>query len=83
MVYSLGNYWFNENKLDTTLLELHFYGNDEEQYLEVTPVPARQEVYYTSLLTDPQEADAWQTHMEEMEPSGIWFDKNVIAREVE
>ena len=81
--YSLGNYWFNEKTLDTTLLELHFYGNDEEQYLEVTPVPARQEGYYTRLLTDPQEADAWQTHIEEMEPSGIWFDKNGIAREVE
>ena len=49
----------------------------------MTPVPARQEGYYTRLLTDPQEADAWQTHMEEMEPSGIWFDKNGIAREVE
>lgn len=36
ILYSLGNYWFNEKTLDTILAELHFYGNDEEQHLEVT-----------------------------------------------
>lgn len=34
IVYSLGNYWFNEKTLDTMLLDLHFYGDEEEQFLE-------------------------------------------------
>ena len=35
IIYSLGNYWFNEKTLDSMLIELHFSGNDEEQNLEV------------------------------------------------
>lgn len=81
--YSLGNYWFNEKTLDTVLLELHFYGNDEEQHLEITPVPARQEGYVTRLLTEPEEVEAWEAHLEAMEPSGVSIDEYGIAREVE
>lgn len=81
--YSLGNYWFNEKNLDTVLLELHFYGNDEEQHLEITPVPARQEGYVTRLLTEPEEVEAWEAHLEAMEPSGVSIDEYGIAREVE
>lgn len=81
--YSLGNYWFNEKTLATVLLELHFYGNDEEQHLEITPVPARQEGYVTRLLTEPEEVEAWEAHLEAMEPSGVSIDEYGIAREVE
>ena len=42
IVYSLGNYWFNNKTLDSMLLELHFYGNDEEQYLDMKMIPAIQ-----------------------------------------
>lgn len=42
IVYSLGNYWFNNKELDTMLVELHFYGDDQEQNLEMKVVPAIQ-----------------------------------------
>lgn len=42
IVYSLGNYWFNDKTLDTMLIELHFSGNDAEQKLEVKMIPAIQ-----------------------------------------
>ena len=42
IVYSLGNYWFNDKTLDTMLIELHFSGNDAEQNLEVKMIPAIQ-----------------------------------------
>lgn len=47
IIYSLGNYWFNEKTLDTMLLELHFCGNDEEQKLEVRVIPGVQSNYTT------------------------------------
>ena len=42
IVYSLGNYWFNSKTLDTMLIELHFYGNDVENHLEMKMIPAIQ-----------------------------------------
>lgn len=42
IIYSLGNYWFNDKTLDSMLVELHFYGNDEENYLDVKMIPAVQ-----------------------------------------
>ena len=42
IIYSMGNYWFNDKTLDSMLIELHFFGNDEEQSLEVKMIPAIQ-----------------------------------------
>ena len=81
ILYSLGNYWFNEKTLDTILAELHFYGNDEEQHLEVTAVPARQEAHYTRLLTEHQEVATWNRHVESMEPHTIKIDKEGVIRD--
>ncbi len=81
ILYSLGNYWFNEKTLDTILAELHFYGNDEEQHLEVTAVPARQEAHYTRLLTEHQEVETWNRHVESMEPHTIKIDKEGVIRD--
>ena len=81
ILYSLGNYWFNEKTLDTILAELHFYGNDEEQHLEVTAVPARQEAHYTRLLTEHQEVETWNRHVESMEPHTIKIDKEGVMRD--
>lgn len=81
ILYSLGNYWFNEKTLDTVLAELHFYGDDEEQHLEVTAVPARQEAHYTRLLTEQQEVEAWNRHVEGMEPHTIKIDEEGVIRD--
>lgn len=42
IIYSLGNYWFNNKTLDTMLLQLHFSGDDTQTELEVQVVPAVQ-----------------------------------------
>ena len=78
ILYSLGNYWFNEKTLDTVLVKLHFYGNDEEQHTEVQLLPARQEQHVTRLLTDEQEVSDWRSHMESMEPGTVQIDEKGI-----
>ena len=49
--YSLGNYWFNEKKLFTVLLEVHLWGDSEEQNVEFKIYPALQKDCETRLLT--------------------------------
>lgn len=55
IIYSLGNYWFNEKTLDTMLLQLHFTGNDEAGSLELTVIPAVQAAYCTTYAADASE----------------------------
>lgn len=66
IIYSLGNYWFNEKTLDTMLLDLHFYGDDEESHLEVQVIPAVQSGYRTQIVTEPEEQERIYTFLEEI-----------------
>lgn len=47
IIYSLGNYWFNDKTLDTMLLQLHFSGDERGTALEVEVIPAVQSGYRT------------------------------------
>lgn len=47
IIYSLGNYWFNEKTLDTMLLQLHLTGDDTASQLTVQVIPAVQAGYKT------------------------------------
>lgn len=42
IIYSMGNYWFNNKTLDTMLVQLHFSGDDINSKLEVRLIPAIQ-----------------------------------------
>ncbi len=53
IVYSLGNYWFNEKTLDTMLVTLHCYGNNDESHMEVQLTPALQKDCTTVFVSDP------------------------------
>lgn len=66
IIYSLGNYWFNEKTLDTMLLDLHFYGDDEEEHLDVQVIPAVQSGYRTRYLTEPEEQERLYSFLEEI-----------------
>jgi len=55
IIYSLGNYWFNDKTLDTMLIELHFSGNDAEQNLEVKMIPAIQTQATTKWVDDAEQ----------------------------
>ncbi len=55
IIYSLGNYWFNEKTLDTMLLQLHFTGTEEDGQLEVQVIPAVQAGYRTTYTAEAKE----------------------------
>lgn len=66
IIYSLGNYWFNEKTLDTMLLDLHFYGDDEESRLDVKVIPAIQSGYCTNIVTEQEEKERIYSFLEEI-----------------
>ena len=53
ILYSLGNYWFNMQDLDSCLLEFTFETLDFEN-VKVRFVPCRQRDGRTTLVTDPE-----------------------------
>lgn len=57
ILYSLGNYWFNDKTLDTMLVELRFSGNDNDGNLEVSVIPAIQSDSKTRIVNDVTERE--------------------------
>lgn len=55
IVYSLGNYWFNNKTLDTMLLQLHFSGDDAQTQLTVQVIPAVQSGCRTTYASEAAE----------------------------
>lgn len=55
IIYSLGNFWFNEKTLDTMLLQLQFSGNETESSVGVQVLPALQKGYCTRYVEDEDE----------------------------
>lgn len=83
IIYSLGNYWFNDKTLDSMLIELHFSGNDKEQNLEVKMIPAIQ-THATTNWVDEAEQQRIYDFMEsisinvEIDENGIVMEKVVV-----
>ncbi len=80
IIYSLGNYWFNEKTVDTMLLELHFYGDDLASQLEVKVVPAIQKDYKTTIVTEESEKKRIFSFLEEISVN-ISIDENGLVTE--
>ena len=57
IVYSLGNFWFNRQTVDTMLLNIHFHGSEDEESIELEIIPAIQANLKTSLVTEPSEKE--------------------------
>ena len=66
IIYSLGNYWFNEKTLDTMLLELHFFGDDTGGEVEVKVIPAIQSDYCTKKVNEPEEQERIYSFLEDI-----------------
>lgn len=66
IIYSLGNYWFNEKTLDTMLLDLHFYGDDEVGFIDVEVIPAVQSGYRTQIATEAAEKERIYQFLEDI-----------------
>lgn len=82
IIYSLGNYWFNEKTLDTVLLDLHFYGDDNNTQLEVSVVPAIQSGYCTHIVEEAEERERIFTFLEDISIN-VEIDELGILREKE
>lgn len=76
--YSLGNYWFNSKTLDTMLVQLHIYGDDEGYVIEPTIVPAIQTGSTTSYLTDPEDRLELYQYLMELSPNAS-IDENGLV----
>ena len=79
IIYSMGNYWFNDKILDSMLIELHFSGNDEEQNLEVKMIPAIQTHAMTNWV-DETERERIFEFMESISVN-VEIDEEGIVRE--
>lgn len=82
IVYSLGNYWFNEKTLDTMLIQLHFYGDAEKDFLEVQVIPAVQADYKTTYATETEERQRIYDFLESISVN-VEITEGGILREAE
>lgn len=82
IVYSLGNYWFNHKTVDTMLLNVHFYGNDKEEFVELEIVPAIQSEYVTSLVTEQEEKERIFSFIEDISIN-VAINEEGIVKEIE
>lgn len=57
IIYSLGNFWFNEQTADTMLLNIHFYGDNTEEFIELEIVPAIQANNTTIIASEQSEKE--------------------------
>lgn len=75
IIYSLGNYWFNEKTLDTMLIDLHFSGDDTGGQIEVKIIPAIQSEYKTTIVKEKEEQERIYSFLEEISIN-IEIDEN-------
>ena len=81
IVYSLGNFWFNEKTLDTMLLNIHFHGNDHEESIELEIIPAIQSENVTKLVTESEEKERIYSFLEDISIN-IEINKQGIVTEI-
>lgn len=80
ILYSLGNYWFNEKTLDTALAKLHFYGNGGSGQLEIQIIPAVQSGCETHIAKDAAEKRRILSFLESIS-IGVGFTEDGIMYE--
>lgn len=80
IIYSLGNYWFNEKTLDTMLLDLHFTGDDLDGQIEVKVIPAVQSDYKTTIAKEEAEQERIYKFLEDISVN-VQIDENGIVTE--
>ena len=77
IVYSLGNYWFNNKDIDTILLNIHFYGDDTEESIELEIIPAIQSNTRTQIVTEESEKERIFSLLEDISIN-IEIDERVL-----
>lgn len=80
IIYSLGNYWFNDKTLDTMLLELHFYGENGEQNLDVRVIPAVQSGCKTQIAKTKEEQERIYSFLESISINVEIDEKGLLSQ---
>ena len=81
IIYSLGNYWFNSKTLDSMLINLRFYGDDNGGDVEVTVVPAIQSGAKTQIVTESAEQERIYSFLEEISINVEIDEKGIVTEE--
>jgi len=79
IAYSLGNYWFNDKTLDTMLVSVHCYGNDEESNMEVIITPALQKNCKTTYISDSAEQRKLYDRLESISNNVVIDDSGKVS----
>ena len=83
IVYSLGNYWFNEKTLDTMLITLHCYGNNEEDHMDVYIIPALQKDLTTSYVSDQAKQRKLYDRLESISVNAVIDNDGKVSEKME
>lgn len=79
IIYSLGNYWFNEKTLDTMLLRLHFTGNEGDGQLKVQVIPAVQAGYRITYASGAEEQRRIYDFLEDISVNVEISDEGIVS----
>lgn len=79
IIYSLGNYWFNEKTLDTMLLQLHFFGDDVTTQLTLQVIPAVQAGYRTTYAAEAAQQRRIYDFLEEISVNVEISDEGMVS----
>ena len=81
IVYSLGNYWFNEKTLDTMLITLHCYGDNDEENMDVIITPALQANCRTTYVSDEKAQRDLYNRLEDISVNAQISDGGIVTQE--
>lgn len=81
IIYSLGNFWFNDKKLDTGLSQVVIHTDTNQ--IDFRFLPCIQQGCVTSLVEDDQEKQRILTFMQEISAPGVMVDSDGYVRETE
>lgn len=80
ILYSMGNYWFNGNTMDTMLAQLHLTGTADDLEVELQLVPARQTACQVEYLEAVEEQGTFYRQMESLSYGfGIQIDADGVV----
>ena len=82
IVYSLGNFWFDEYYEDTMLLNVRIYGDINGSNVELSVVPAMQDDGRTTIFTEESEKNRVYNYLEEISIN-VNIDENGVVHSEE
>lgn len=78
IIYSLGNYWFNDKTLDTMLVQLHISGEADRSNIEVEIIPAVQTGCRTIYAQEQEEQRRIFDFLEEISVNVEITDEGIV-----